>query len=184
VIAHQIGLSAAEVRVIARAARLHDIGKIDVPGHLLLKAGRLTDDERAIMNRHPDLGVARIASLIDDPTILAVVGSHHERWDGSGYPRGLAGTQIPLAARIVAVADVYDALREARSYKPAWNHNSAMAYLLSASGTLFDPAVVAAFAAASYGSVRAVLRIYSGYTYTYHAHGTTIRRGGLLARWV
>ncbi|NNJ12665.1 HD domain-containing protein [Chloroflexales bacterium ZM16-3] len=160
-IAIQLGLSDAEVRVLARAARLHDIGKIDVPSHLLIKTGQLTPDERALLDCHPDLGVARIACLIDDPTMIAVIGSHHERWDGSGYPRGLAGAQIPLAACIVAVADVYDALREARSYKPAWGHAEALSYLQSASGTKFAPAVVEAFAAAASGASSAITSIYT-----------------------
>ncbi|MEI7644278.1 MAG: HD domain-containing phosphohydrolase [Chloroflexales bacterium] len=160
VIARQLGLSDVEVRAIARAARLHDIGKIDVPNHLLIKPGQLTADERAVMDCHPELGVARIARLINDPTMIAVVGCHHERWDGTGYPHRLAGTQIPLSARIVAVADVYDALREQRSYKPAWSHAEALAYLLDASGTEFDPAVVEAFAAVTRRASNVIVKIY------------------------
>jgi HD-GYP domain-containing protein (c-di-GMP phosphodiesterase class II) len=179
VIARRLGLSDAEIHALTRAARLHDIGKIDVPGHLLIKTGRLTDDERALMDRHPALGVARIARLIDDPTMIAVIGSHHERWDGSGYPRGLAGTQISLAARIVAVADVYDALREHRPYKPAWSHAKAVAHLVAAGGTLFDPAVVAAFAMTRHGAANPIIRIYTGYTYAPEARGSAAFRGGL-----
>ncbi|MEI8307743.1 MAG: HD domain-containing phosphohydrolase [Chloroflexales bacterium] len=160
-IARQLGLSNAEVRSIARAARLHDIGKIDLPSHLLLKSGKLTADERAMMDCHPELGVARIARLIDDPTIIAVVGCHHEQWDGCGYPRGLGGEQIPLSARIVAVADVYDALREKRSYKSAYNHAEALAYLIDASGTKFDPAVVEAFVAIAHHAASIIAKIYS-----------------------
>lgn len=146
-IARELGLGDAEVRALARAARLHDIGKLSVPCHLLVKAGRLSDDERALMRRHPTLGVARMAGLIDDPLTLSVIGGHHERWDGGGYPQRLAGEQIPLAARIVAVADVYASLREKRSYKPAWSHAQALDYVQAQSGAMFDPAVVAALVA-------------------------------------
>lgn len=159
-ITRQLGLSDAEVHSIARAARLHDIGKMDVPNHLLLKTGKLTTDERAMMDCHPELGVARIARLIDDPTMIAVIGCHHEQWDGCGYPRGLAGEEIPLPARIVAVADVYDALREKRSYKSAYSHAEAMAYLVEASGTKFDPAVVDAFVSVSRRATRIIAKIY------------------------
>jgi hypothetical protein len=114
--------------------------------------------------------------------VIAVVGGHHERWDGSGYPRGLAGTQIPLAARIVAVADVYDALREERPYKPALSHAAAHAYLLAKSGTMFDPVVVAAFAAATRGPTHPLPRIFIGYTYAPKTRDRSARRSGLRQR--
>jgi HD-GYP domain-containing protein (c-di-GMP phosphodiesterase class II) len=136
------------------ASTLHDIGKVGVPDAILLKPGRLTPDERRAVQQHPLIGGACLAAICrllaqDDFLEMArqIALCHHERWDGGGYPVGLAGDQIPLAARIVALADVYDALTSQRVYKPAMGHQQAREAILAGSGTQFDPAIVAAFLA-------------------------------------
>ncbi len=148
-IAEAIGMSDEEVRVIEAAAPLHDIGKISVPDAILNKPGPLTDGERDIMREHPRMGfeVLRDSSsrFVQMGALIAL--NHHERWDGSGYPQGLVGEQIPLAARIVAIADVLDALTTQRSYKDAWSMDDAMAYLQTHRGKMFDPRLVDALMA-------------------------------------
>ncbi len=146
VIAARLGWSVEACRKLARAARLHDIGKLKTPLVLLQKPGRLTVDEYAEIQRHPEDGVAIVAQLVSDPLLIAVIGSHHERWNGSGYPYGLSGEAIPLAARIAAVADVYDALCHQRPYHTPCSPGEAYAYLCAHSGTLFDAQVITAFA--------------------------------------
>jgi two-component system response regulator RpfG len=143
-IAEGLYLPDEEVRMLELAAPLHDIGKIGVPDAILLKRGRLTDEETAVMRKHPQIGYE---ILRDSQSRFVQLGAtialrHHERWDGSGYPDGLRGTDIPLAARIVAVADVFDALISERPYKPAWPSEQAASYMREHSGTLFDPACV------------------------------------------
>ena len=143
-IAESIGLSDEDVRMIEAAAPLHDIGKISVPDVILNKPGALTDEETAVMRRHPVMGYE---VLRDSPSRFVQVGAeialrHHERWDGSGYPDGLVGENIPLSARIVAIADVLDALTTKRPYKPAWSMDDALKYLKDHSGTMFDPQLV------------------------------------------
>jgi putative nucleotidyltransferase with HDIG domain len=124
---------------------LHDIGKLGVPDSILFKPGPLTSEERALMARHPVVG-AEIVSGIDFLTeAAAVVRSHHERWDGMGYPDGLAGEEIPVAARVFAVADVLDALATDRPYRPAFTLRQARAMIAQEAGNHFDPDVVAAF---------------------------------------
>jgi ribonuclease P protein subunit RPR2 len=125
---------------------LHDIGKVAIPDAILRKPGSLTPDERALMAQHPVIGyelLRDIEFLGDDAA--AIVRSHHERWDGTGYPDGLAGARIPLAARAFAVADVFDALTSDRPYRPAWTMPRARAKIVHESGAQFDPAVVEAF---------------------------------------
>ena len=146
-LAVQMGLSGEEVEVLLRAAPLHDIGKIGVPDAILLKASPLTDEEFAVMRAHTSIG-AMILSGSEFETLQtaeAIARNHHERWDGGGYPRGLAGEEIPLAGRLVAVADVFDALVHERPYKQAWSVEQAVEEIVSLSGTHFDPAVVEAF---------------------------------------
>lgn len=133
-----------EVRMLELAAPLHDIGKIGVPDAILLKRGHLNAEETAEMRKHPQIGYE---ILRDSQSRFVQLGAtvalrHHERWDGSGYPDGMRGMEIPLVARIVAVADVFDALISERPYKPAWSHEDAVAYVRENSGTLFDPACV------------------------------------------
>ncbi|MBI5601314.1 MAG: CHASE2 domain-containing protein [Gemmatimonadetes bacterium] len=150
-------LDADYVRLLARLAVLHDIGKVGIPDAVLNKADKLTDDEYAQMKRHPELGYETIvraerdAGLTDgeeaDVLRLAkdLVRTHHERWDGKGYPHGLAGEAIPLPGRIMAVVDVYDALVQARVYRGALSHEVAVSHIAEGRGTAFDPDVVDAF---------------------------------------
>jgi putative nucleotidyltransferase with HDIG domain len=146
-IAHELGLGEDEVELIRRAAPLHDVGKIGVPDELLLKPGRLSDEEFEKMREHTTLG-AQILSSPAFPLMRAaeeIAISHHERWDGRGYPNGLAQQDIPLPGRIVAVADVFDALTNSRPYKPAWSVEEAIAEIARGSGSQFDREVVEAF---------------------------------------
>ncbi|MDP2258370.1 MAG: HD domain-containing phosphohydrolase [Caulobacter sp.] len=129
------------------ASRMHDIGKLGIPDSILKKPGPLTADEREVMNRHPELGWALLADS-DNPLFqlaAEVALTHHERWDGSGYPGGMAGEAIPLSGRIVGVADFFDALTMDRVYRPAFSDERALAMLGEASGSHFDPRVVTAF---------------------------------------
>lgn len=146
-IAGALGFSADENRQLTLASTMHDVGKIAVPDAILLKPGPLTPEERAEMERHAE-GGARILAHSGSPlTRLAaeIAATHHERWDGKGYPRGLAGEAIPLCGRIVAVADVFDALTSDRPYKKAWPLQEARGFLVSQAGSHFDPRVVEAF---------------------------------------
>lgn len=143
-IARQLGLPPAECKLIREAAPMHDIGKVGIPDAVLLKPGPLTPEERDIMQRHPQMGAdileGSASPLLQAGAVIAI--SHHERYDGRGYPRGLAGDAIPLHGRIVAVADVFDALTNPRPYKPGWSIERAVTYLLGQKGTHFDPACV------------------------------------------
>lgn len=144
-LARELGLSGNDLKAIETGAMLHDIGKIAVPEHILTKPGRLTEEEFEKIKLHPDMG-ARILQPVPFPfPVLAVVRSHHERWDGSGYPDGLRGEDIPLGGRILAVADVYDALVTDRAYRQGWTHEQAVEYIEQNSGRLFDAKIVAAF---------------------------------------
>lgn len=146
-IAASLGWSSGAVETIRHAAPLHDIGKIGVPDALLMKPGRLTPEEFAVMRTHAAIG-GRILSGARFPVLRMaeeIAMTHHERWDGTGYPAGLIGEAIPVAGRIVAVADVYDALTHARQYKAAWTAADAVMEIRSQSGRQFDPAVVTAF---------------------------------------
>lgn len=148
-LARLAGLPDAVVADMRLASQLHDIGKIGIPDHILLKPGRLTEEEREVMSHHPQIG-ARILSGLDAPMLrLArdIALTHHERWDGSGYPGGLAGEAIPIAGRIVAICDVFDALRSNRPYKRAWPLPQVLAHLREQSGSHFDPHLVALFLA-------------------------------------
>ena len=149
-VARQLGWSAKDLDRLFHAALMHDIGKLALPDSILQKAGPLTAGEWAIVKRHPLVG-ARILSGSDSDIIqLAeiVALTHHEKWDGSGYPRGLRGEDIPLVGRIVAICDVFDALTVRRPYKPAFPLEKAYSILRKSSGSHFDPAVVQAFFAA------------------------------------
>ena len=145
---HKLGLNPAELRDLRWGAYLHDLGKISLPDDLLLYEGPLTPALRQQMQGHVQQGVRLAGQLPFLPqAALDVIGAHHERWDGSGYPLGLRGAEIPFAARIFAACDVYDALSSARPYKQAWEPADVLAYLRSASGEHFDPQVVAALLA-------------------------------------
>ncbi|TBR14447.1 MAG: response regulator [Lysobacter sp.] len=139
-IARGIGMFDDEVRMIELATPLHDLGKISLPDSLLQKPGPLTDDERVLMRRHPQIGHELLAGSGNAflEMAAAVALRHHERFDGSGYPDGLAGNEIPIEARIVAVADVFDALVSEQPYKHAWESDAALAHLYAQRGRLFD----------------------------------------------
>jgi hypothetical protein len=141
-----LGLSAADQDALRQGAYLHDLGKLSVPDGVLLKPGPLTPQERALICTHTVMGEALARRLPSLPAgALAIVRSHHERWDGGGYPDELCGTQIPLLARIFAVVDVYDALTHDRPYRPAFPLAQARAMLEDGDGTHFDPEVLRAF---------------------------------------
>ncbi|MDR3438049.1 HD domain-containing phosphohydrolase [Telmatospirillum sp.] len=149
-IAGALGLSAAQSDMIRAASPLHDVGKVAIPDHILLKPGKLSAEEYEIMKSHARHG-AEILSGSNSPLLqLAcdIALTHHERFDGSGYPHGLTGNDIPLAGRIVAVADVFDALTTARPYKPAWSFDDAYRHLCDGEGAHFAPDCMAAFGAA------------------------------------
>ena len=147
-LALELGLSTAESKLIGQAARLHDIGKIGIADELLLKPGTYDASEIAAMELHPTIG-ARILSGSDNELLTMaeqIALTHHERWDGRGYPCGLADDSIPLGGRIVTVADVFDALTHRRPYTEPWPISVAVQEILGEAGTKFDPAVIAAFA--------------------------------------
>jgi two-component system response regulator RpfG len=146
-IAGAIGLERDDAETVELAAPLHDIGKIGIPDQILLKPSRLEDGEWNVMRRHPVIGheiLKGSASKYVRMGALIALG-HHEKYDGSGYPNGLVGDHIPLCARIVAVADVYDALTSIRPYKSAWPTSQAMEYVRAQAGKHFDPRMVEAF---------------------------------------
>jgi putative two-component system response regulator len=142
------------VEDLGRSSPLHDIGKVAIPDSILRKPGRLNADELAIMQTHTTIGGDTLREVLRShrgPSFLEMAADiayyHHERWDGSGYPRRLAGEEIPLAARIVALVDAYDALTSVRPYKPAFPHEEAVRRILADRGSHFDPALVDLFAA-------------------------------------
>ncbi len=146
-IAEELGLAAEECKLIEMASQMHDVGKVGIPDDILFKPGPLTAEERRVMETHTRLGwnilegsESRLLQIAAD---IAV--AHHEKWDGTGYPQGLAGEAIPLPARITALADVFDALMSVRPYKPAWPLEKARSLIEENSGRHFDPACVAAF---------------------------------------
>jgi two-component system response regulator RpfG len=143
-IAEALGLAEDEVKVIELAAPLHDIGKIGNPDAILLKPGELDEAERAEVQKHPRFGyeILRDSSSKFVQAGATIALHHHERWDGAGYPDGVAGEEIPLSARIVAVADVLEALTTHRPYREPWTLQAAFDYLREQSGKQFDPAVV------------------------------------------
>jgi len=146
-IAEAIGMDDDEVELVLHAAPMHDIGKIGIPDHVLLKPGKLDDTEWVMMRQHPEFGADFLgehdSELLQMARVVAL--NHHEKWDGSGYPQGLAGEDIPLVGRIVAVADVFDALTSERPYKKAWDVEKAVGLLKEEAGRHFDPALVPVF---------------------------------------
>lgn len=146
-IAQRLGVSEELCDRLLSAAPMHDVGKVGTPDHILLKPGRLTDEEMVIMRRHASIGHDILKGSSSPMIQLAaeIALTHHEKFDGSGYPEGLAGEAIPLMGRIVAVADVFDALTSARPYKPAWEIDRAVAFMKEQRGAHFDPACVDAF---------------------------------------
>jgi putative two-component system response regulator len=148
-LAEGMGLPPELCFMIEKAAPLHDIGKIGIPDSILHKNGRLDETERLAMNQHTSKGAELLAG--HDSTLIqlaaGIAASHHEKWDGSGYPRGLKGESIPIEGRIVAVADVFDALTTARPYKEPWPAEQAVGFIREHAGSHFDPGVVQAFSA-------------------------------------
>lgn len=145
VLAKMARISDSELIHIRRGAMLHDIGKLGVPDSVLLKPGKLSDDEWAIMRQHPTFAYEWLYPIEYLRPCLAIPHSHHEKWDGTGYPQGLKGEQIPLAARIFAVVDVWDALTSDRPYRPAWSQEQALEYIQQQAGAHFDPNVTRLF---------------------------------------
>jgi HD-GYP domain-containing protein (c-di-GMP phosphodiesterase class II) len=143
-IAFELELERAELTALVLGAVLHDVGKLEVPAEVLCKPGRLTDDEWRLVRAHPASGERLLSPHIRHPVVLSVVRSHHERHDGAGYPDGLASGQSPLVARIVTVADAYEAMTTARPYRPPLSEEDALAELRSCAGTQFDPLCVRA----------------------------------------
>jgi len=130
---------------IWRGAMLHDVGKLGIPDSILLKPGKLTDEEWTIMHKHPVYAYQWLSRIPFLKPALDIPYSHHEKWDGSGYPQGLKGQEIPIAARIFAIIDVWDAITSDRPYRKAMPLDEAYAYVLSQSGTHFDPYLVELF---------------------------------------
>jgi putative nucleotidyltransferase with HDIG domain len=141
-LAKAMGIGDAELVHVRRGALLHDIGKMGVPDGILLKPGKLTDEEWVVMRKHPQLAYDMLSPIKYLHAALDIPYCHHEKWDGTGYPRGLKGEQIPLAARIFAVADVWDALRSDRPYRLAWPEDKVLEHIRLLAGTHFDPQVM------------------------------------------
>jgi HD-GYP domain-containing protein (c-di-GMP phosphodiesterase class II) len=144
-LARTMGINGDELISIRRGALLHDIGKIGVPDSILHKPGPLDAEEWKSMRMHPVFAHDLLETMPFLRTALPIPWCHHEKWDGSGYPRGLQGEQIPLAARIFAIVDVWDALRSPRPYKAAWSELDALQYIVDEAGKHFDPVVVVSF---------------------------------------
>ncbi len=144
-LAQAFGISDVELKHIRRGALLHDIGKMGIPDNILRKSGALSDDERAMMHQHPQLAYEMLSPIAYLLPALDIPYCHHEKWDGTGYPRGLMREEIPLAARIFTVVDVFDALTSDRPYRPAWTKNKAIEYIRQQAGSHFDPRVVDVF---------------------------------------
>lgn len=146
-LAETVGYTGDALEDLFSAAPMHDVGKIGIPDAILRKPGRLTPEELVVMRQHPEIGAKIIGENQTGMLALAynIALCHHEKWDGSGYPRGLKGAEIPLEARIVAIADVYDALTTVRPYKRAWTVEEAVTHLRKEAGSHFDPDLVERF---------------------------------------
>jgi putative two-component system response regulator len=146
-IAMALGANDSWVDTVFNAAPMHDIGKIGIPDGVLLKPGKLTEEEWLVMKTHPEIGAEIIGEHSSEILRMSreIALAHHEQWDGAGYPRGLAGAEIPLSARIISVADVFDALTTERPYKKAWTVDAAIEHIVAVSGQKFDPKLVDVF---------------------------------------
>jgi putative two-component system response regulator len=155
VLADAIGLNDGDRELIGRAALLHDIGKIGIPDAILLKPDRLTEPELVVMHTHTTIGAEILSGSTSSVLSLAerIALSHHEHWDGQGYPNGRGGEEIPLASRIVAIADVFDALTHQRPYKHAWRVDQAVEEVVAQRARQFDPHLVDAFATLEHGAL-------------------------------
>jgi HD-GYP domain-containing protein (c-di-GMP phosphodiesterase class II) len=144
-LAQAMGLNENEIIHLYRGALLHDIGKMGVPDSIVLKTGPLAEEEWVNMRKHPQYAYDMLSPISYLRLALDIPYCHHEKWDGTGYPRGLKGEQIPLAARIFAVVDVWDALTSVRPYRKAWTEAKARQYIKEQAGVHFDPQVVKVF---------------------------------------
>jgi putative two-component system response regulator len=151
--ARAIGLSDEDIVHVRRGALLHDVGKLGIPDAILHKPGKLTEDEWVIMRKHPGYAYEWLAPIEYLRPALDIPFCHHEKWDGSGYPRGMVGTAIPLAARIFALADVWDALRSDRPYREGWPVSQVRDHIIGVSGSHFDPDITPIFLALHEGDV-------------------------------
>lgn len=161
ILALAYGMDEQHAELLRQAAPMHDIGKIGIPDAILLKPGKLTSDEFEYMKEHAQIGAKILANspspLLQLAHLLAM--EHHEKWDGSGYPKGLKGEQISIEGRIVAIADVFDALTSKRPYKQAWSIDEALSHMRGQAGKHFDPQLIALFE----GQLDAILEVYSHY---------------------
>ncbi len=146
-VARNMGLSDEELVNVRRGALLHDVGKLELPEEVIYSEGPLSESQRRMMQRHPDAALQVLGPIPDLQPALAIPHCHHENWDGTGYPRGLKGTEIPFEARIFKVVDVWDALTSDRLYRNAWSKEDTINYIRERRGTEFDPEVVDAFLA-------------------------------------
>jgi HD-GYP domain-containing protein (c-di-GMP phosphodiesterase class II) len=144
-LARRMGIPEPELIHIHRGAILHDIGKVSISDSILLKPGPLSDEEWQLMRRHPLIAMELLSPIAYLAPALAIPRSHHERWEGGGYPDGVSGEQIPLAARIFALVDVYDALISDRPYRRAWSQGETLKFIGSQAGKQFDPNIVPGF---------------------------------------
>jgi len=144
-LAQVLGISDNDIMHIRRSALLHDMGKIGIPDSILHKPDKLTDEEWKIMRTHPQLAYDMLFPIEYLRPALEIPLTHHEKWDGTGYPHGLTGEEIPIVARLFSVVDVWDALTSDRPYRPAWSQEDALTYIREQSGKHFDPRVVDLF---------------------------------------
>ncbi len=145
-LAREVGVTdQAMIEAIEKAALLHDVGKLAVPSRICNKPGRLTESEFELMKQHVDIGVAMLSRVPLPGSVVPIVQSHHENWNGTGYPQVLQGDEIPLGARILAVADCFDALTSDRPYRSRLDPIVAMDIVIERSGTMYDPEIVDAF---------------------------------------
>jgi HD-GYP domain-containing protein (c-di-GMP phosphodiesterase class II) len=144
-IAREMEVKDEDLVHMRRGALLHDIGKMGIPDNILLKPGPLTEEEWKIMKNHPVYAYEMLSPISYLRFALEIPLCHHEKWDGTGYPKKLKGHEIPIAARIFAVVDVWDALRSDRPYRPAWSKEKVLEHIRSLSGTHFDPEIVKSF---------------------------------------
>jgi putative nucleotidyltransferase with HDIG domain len=144
-LATALGLAAEEIEHLKRGALLHDIGKLAIPDEILLKPGALNDAERRLMQQHPTYAKQMLSQVSFLQPCIDVAYSHHERWDGLGYPEGLKGEAIPLSARIFAIVDQWDALTSTRPYRKAWTREDVLAYFRDNAGKIYDPQIVSVF---------------------------------------
>jgi len=154
-LARLAGMQGEALLAVKFGALLHDIGKLGIPDAILIKPGKLDEAEMAHMRRHPEIGRELLEQVDFLRSAIDIPYAHHERWDGAGYPRGLRGEAIPLAARVFSIVDVWDALSFPRVYKPAWPEEEVLAYLRQASGSQLDPQLVELFLA-HYPAIKAL----------------------------